>query len=199
MTRAWCVIVILAAAGLTVGAETNDINYPDDPNELLRSRWEAVYAALESNDINDQVKADKIEAILTPIFDFPLMGKLTLGEKHWPKLTDPQRDEFFRLFEKKIKNSYRDKVSGYNNEKAEMKPPVESRKGVIFIPMEIVSEESKTALLYKLRRVEGRWKVYDVEIEGVSVLLSYRSQFDDILSRGTVEDLLARLAEEPAK
>jgi phospholipid transport system substrate-binding protein len=48
-------------------------------------------------------------------------------------------------------------------------------------------------MVYKLRKVEKDWKIYDVEIEGVSILLTYRSQFDDILSRSTVEDLLARL------
>jgi phospholipid transport system substrate-binding protein len=48
-------------------------------------------------------------------------------------------------------------------------------------------------MLYKLRKVAKRWKIYDVEIQGVSILLTYRSQFDEILSRGTVEDLLSRL------
>jgi phospholipid transport system substrate-binding protein len=48
-------------------------------------------------------------------------------------------------------------------------------------------------VLYKLRKVRKRWKIYDVEIQGVSILLTYRSQFDDILRNGSVEELLARL------
>jgi len=59
--------------------------------------------------------------------------------------------------------------------------------------MELISKDKKVAMIYKLRKVEKEWKIYDVEIEGVSILLTYRSQFDDILSRGTVEDLLSRL------
>jgi phospholipid transport system substrate-binding protein len=47
--------------------------------------------------------------------------------------------------------------------------------------------------LYKLRKVQKAWKIYDVEIQGVSVLLTYRSQFDEILSHGTVKELLSRL------
>ncbi len=51
-----------------------------------------------------------------------------------------------------------------------------------------------------VRKADNHWKIYDVEIEGVSILLTYRAQFDDILSRGTVEDLFARLAEkQPAR
>ena len=123
-----------------------------------------------------------------------------MGEKHWPKLNEHQREEFTRLFVDKLKTSYREKISLYNNEVASFKPPVEARKGTIWIPMELASDESKAELLYKLRKADNRWKIYDVEIEGVSVLLTYRSQFDDILSRGTVEDLLARLAEkQPAR
>ena len=48
-------------------------------------------------------------------------------------------------------------------------------------------------ILYKLHKSNDRWKIYDVEIQGVSILLTYRSQFDDILSRGTVEQLLSKL------
>jgi phospholipid transport system substrate-binding protein len=60
--------------------------------------------------------------------------------------------------------------------------------------MALASGGKKTALCYKLRKVDAGWKIYDVEIEGVSILLTYRSQFDDILKNGTVEDLLSQLA-----
>jgi phospholipid transport system substrate-binding protein len=52
-------------------------------------------------------------------------------------------------------------------------------------------------MLYKLRNVEKRWKIYDVEIQGVSILLTYRAQFNDILSKGTVNDLLSQLEKQP--
>ena len=171
-----------------------------DPNQLLRSKWDAVALVLQKNDINEQTKADEIDRIITPAFDFTLMAKLALGEKQWSKLNQRQCEDFTRLFVDKLRSMYREKISAYNNDVATLKPPVESRKGTTWIPMEIVSQERNVGLLYKLRKADDRWKIYDVEIEGVSVLLTYRAQFEDILSKGTIEDLLTRLAEkQPAQ
>ena len=215
ITGLWCVVLVMLVLGHDVDADEkrpDDANKPseaksdsaaldaNDPNELLRTKWDAVALVLQNKDISEEAKADEINRIITPMFDFALMAKLTLGEKHWPKLNEHQREEFTRLFIDKLKTSYREKISLYNNEVASFKPPVEARKGTIWIPMELASDESKAELLYKLRKADNRWKIYDVEIEGVSVLLTYRAQFDDILSRGTVEDLFARLAEkQPAR
>jgi phospholipid transport system substrate-binding protein len=197
MKRAYFALLILLAAFSAHAAEPN---YPDDPNALLRGKWDAAVLVLGNKDLDVNTKSDEIERILSPVFDFQLMAKLTLGEKNWPKLTAEQREEFTRLFVDKIKSTYRDKMLHYTNQTALFKPPVEARKGVVFIPAEVLSERDKTQVLFKLRKSDNVWKVYDVEIEGVSVLLCYRSQVDDILSRGTVEELLARLAEkQPAK
>jgi phospholipid transport system substrate-binding protein len=126
------------------------------------------------------------------IFDFPLMAKLALGREHWPKLTPPQQEKFTRLFIERLRTSYREKVSLYTDENVQFMPAVK-KKTTVYIPMELKSKDKKVAILHKLRKVGKRWKVYDVEIQGISILLTYQSQFDDILSRGTVEDLLSRL------
>ena len=57
--------------------------------------------------------------------------------------------------------------------------------------MEVLSGDKKISILYKLRQLEKRWLAYDVEIEGVSILMTYKAQFDDILKNGRVEDLFA--------
>jgi len=188
--------IIVLLAGAAQARPDSGVKDTNDANELLREKWDAVAIVLQNKDINEQTKADEIDRIITPAFDFELMAKLALGEKHWSKLNENQREEFAKLFVDKLRTTYREKISLYNNDVAAFKPPVESRKGTVWIPMEMVSQERMVELLYKLRKADGRWKIYDVEIEGVSVLLTYRAQFDDILSRGTVEDLLARLAEK---
>jgi phospholipid transport system substrate-binding protein len=65
--------------------------------------------------------------------------------------------------------------------------------------MELISKDKKVTITHKLRKVDKRWKIYDVDIQGVSILLTYRSQFDDILRKGTVEDLLSRLEKPPSE
>jgi phospholipid transport system substrate-binding protein len=195
MRSVWCAFLVLLVVGQGLyakGNEPNDPNYPKDPNELVRVKWNAVVSVLRNNDVNQEAKEKQIDKIVSPIFDFPLMAKLSLGRTHWPKLTGPQRRRFTELFVERLKTSYCEKIALYQDEEAVFKPAVQSKKS-IHIPMELASSDKKVAILYKLRRLGERWKIYDVEIEGVSILLTYRSQFDDILRTGTVEDLLSRL------
>ena len=124
------------------------------------------------------------------------MGKLTLGRSHWPKLSKPQSKKFIELFIVRLKDSYRNKISSYKNEKVEFKPAVKDGKSVR-IPMTVFAENKKFTIVYKFRRIDKKWKIYDLEIEGVSIILTYRSQFNDILSHGSVEDLLRQLEKEP--
>jgi len=225
------VLSVVVAAGACLGGECvepnqpteanypiepnvpNEPNYPNDPNELLRMKWDAVIAVLRSKDLDREAKECKIAKIISPVFDFALMAQLSLGRKHWPKLAPLQREPFTRLFEQRLKASYLEKVGSYTDEEVLFKPAVRKKKA-LYIPVELVSEETTVDMLYKLRkvdqrckvkvnghwkvRVEKRWKIYDVEIQGVSILLTYRSQFDDILSTGTVDDLLSRLEQSPS-
>ena len=199
MRRLWSavIIILIASQGVSAGStEQNDPNYPSNPSELIRTKWDAVISVLQSEDLDEEARIKKINKIVSPIFDFPLMAKLALGRKHWPKLTAAQQEEFTQLFVERLRFSYREKVSLYTNEEVLFKPAVK-KKSMVYIPMELKTKDKKIALMHKLRKVEERWKIYDVEIQGISILLTYRSQFDDILSKGTVEDLLARLAEPP--
>jgi len=194
MRSLWCVLLVFLVAGQVANAADKD---PNDPNELLRTKFNAVISVLQNKDIDQKAKERQISEIVVPIFDFPLMAKLSLGRKHWPKLTTPQREKFTELFVERLKASYREKIMLYTEEKVVFKPTVQKKK-TTHIPVELVSKDKKVAMLYKLRKVDERWKIYDVEIEGVSVLLTYRSQFDDILRFGTVEDLLSQMEKPPA-
>ena len=199
MKSHWIAVIITLIASQVVSAgkkDSEDPNYPSDPNKLIRTKWNAVISVLQNKDLDQETRVKKINKLVSPIFDFPLMAKLALGREHWPKLTDEQQEKFTRLFVERLKTSYREKIALYTNEEILFKP-AQKKKSTIYIPMVLKTKDKKIAILHKLRKVDKRWKVYDVEIQGVSILLTYRSQFDDILSRGTVEDLLSRLAEPP--
>jgi phospholipid transport system substrate-binding protein len=200
-------ILLIAAAALSApsddpnsaGRRRADPNYPADPNKLLQMKWDAVISVLRNKVIDPNEKEKRINKIVNPIFDFPLMAKLALGKKHWPELTPSQQEKFTRLFVERLRTSYREKVALYTDEEVQFKPATKKDKTLCYIPMELISKDQKVTILHKLRKGDDkRWKIYDVEIQGVSILLTYRSQFDDILQKGTVEDLLTRLEEPPA-
>ena len=198
MKGLWGILLVVLIACQGVHADTKDPNDPNDPVILMRAKWDIVITILRNKELNQETREKKINQIVNSIFDFPLMAKLALGREHWPKLTPPQREKFTRLFVERLKTSYLEKITLYTNEEVVFKPAIK-KKSTVYIPMELKSKDKKVAILHKLRKVDKRWKAYDVEIQGISILLTYRSQFDDILRKGTVEDLLSRLEKPPAE
>ena len=163
-----------------------------DAEKLLKGKLESVIFILEKKDIDRQAKKKEIVEIVTPMFNFSLMSKLTLGKKHWPGLTKDQKEKFIELFTKRLKDSYLDKMMLYTDEKIKYKASVQIKKKV-HIPTILTSKDNKISMLYKLYKSKQGWRIYDIEIQGVSLIRSYRSQFDEILRRKTVDDLLAKL------
>ena len=177
---------------LSPSASAGDINTAQD---FLQSNLNAVFAVLEKKDLEIQEKQKEIEAIVTPMFDFRLMAKLSLGKKHWTGLTPENKDRFTNLFVKRLRQSYLDRISAYTDEKIIYGSAVEVNNKV-HIPTDLVSEGKKISMLYRLYPSSNSWKIYDIEIQGVSIIRSYRSQFKEILQKDTFDDLLKKM-EEP--
>lgn len=165
---------------------------PNDPNEMLVAKWNAIMKVLQDKSLEQKMKQTIIGRLMIPVFDFELMSRLSLGKTNLSKLSSSELAEFTKLFTELLKNSYQDKIMSYTNQKVLFKPPVKE-KNTVNIPMVIVSSDSDTTIIYKLRKTAASWKIYDVEIQGVSILQTYRSQFDDILAKGTAKDLLSKL------
>jgi len=72
-----------------------------------------------------------------------------------------------------------------------------SKDKKIQVPTEILTEDKAVTVVYLLARLQDRWKIYDVEIEGISIVRTFRSQFEEILTKGSPEDLLRRLEARP--
>jgi phospholipid transport system substrate-binding protein len=168
-----------------------------DAEEIVKHKLDAVFTVLQQKDLDQQAKKNKINEIVTPMFDFELMAKLTLGRKHWPDLPREKKEKFTGLYIELLKTSYLDKLALYTDEKVIFEPPVQVKEKVQ-IPTQLISKDRKTSILYKLYKPADDWKVYDLEIQGVSIIRSYRSQFDEILQNGTIDDLLLKM-ERPAK
>ncbi|MCP4622861.1 MAG: ABC transporter substrate-binding protein [bacterium] len=160
--------------------------------ELIKENLAAVFAVLQTQDLDQKAKSQKIIDIVNPMFDFSLMAKLSLGRRYWPDLTPDQKERFTQLFINRLRTSYLDSLTLYTDEKVLYEPSVVV-KNKIHIPTYLVSKEKKISILYKLYESESGWKVYDLEIQGVSIIRSYRSQFHEILKSGTIDDLMTKL------
>ncbi len=179
----------------------SQVGWSDDKNaakELLMVKVEAALSVLQRKDLVQQEKNKQVVKIVEPIFDYNLMAKLTLGRKYWPGLSEKNREKFTDLFVARLKKSYIDKLSLYTDEKVVYDAPVQ--EGIkIQIPTSVISKNHRIAMMYKLYKSSNGWKIYDISIEGVSLISTYRSQFYDILSKGTIDDLLLKLEKPETK
>jgi phospholipid transport system substrate-binding protein len=182
-----CTTLLLLVMSQTVTADDSQ-----SVLQLLIKNQDAVLAVVRQADLSDEEKNKKIEEIVTPMFDFPLMAKLTLGKKYWPDLSKEQKDRFTQLFIERMRSSYLGRLTSYKDEKIiyESPVPVDNK---IQIPSYLVSESNKISILYKFYQSEIDWRIYDLEIEGVSIIRSYRAQFYQILQNGSFEDLLKKM------
>ena len=187
MIRIWYIVLCLLILGQPLMADDKR-----DAEEIVKRKLDAVFAVLQKKDLDQQAKKKEINEIVTPMFDFALMAKLTLGRKHWPNLTREKKEKFTRLYIELLKTSYLDKLALYTDEKIIFEPPAQVKKKVQ-IPTQLVSKDRRTSILYKLYKPADDWMVYDLEIQGVSIIRSYRSQFGEILESGTIDDLLLKM------
>jgi phospholipid transport system substrate-binding protein len=181
-----------ALLSLLIGFQSAAADNSASAEQLLKANLAAVFAVLQKQDLSQQAKQNQIIEIVNPMFDFTLMAKLTLGRKYWPDLTPGQKEHFTRLFIKRLRASYLDSLTLYTDEKVLYEPSVEVKQK-IQIPTYLVSRDKKISILYKFYNSESTWKIYDLEIQGVSIIRSYRSQFYEILKSGTIDDLLTKL------
>jgi phospholipid transport system substrate-binding protein len=124
------------------------------------------------------------------------MAKLSLGKKHWSQFNPEQRAEFTSLFIKLFQDFYVDKLDLFNDESVVFQPVVVTGKRKVQIPTVLLSKGKKYSMLYKMSKTKNGWRIYDVAIEGVSLIHTYRSQYNHILENGEIEDLLTKMREK---
>ncbi len=127
-------------------------------------------------------------------FDFKEMSRRTLG-KHWKNLKNDEQEEFVRLFSRLIENSYITKIDRYSDEKVVyLKERVKGKYAQV--DTEIISKSVTIPIKYSLKKSNPGWSIYDVKVEGVSLVRNYKSQFGAILSKGSYKELKVQLEEK---
>jgi phospholipid transport system substrate-binding protein len=185
-------VLVYAVFSLLILIQTASADDKVAAEDFLKSNLDRVFEVLHREDLELQAKNKAVVEIVTPMFDFALMAKLSLGKKHWPGLTPEQKDRFTELFIKRLRRFYLNKLTSYTDEKIEYESPVAVKKRV-YIPTLLISKSKKISMLYKLHPTSNTWKIYDVEIQGVSIYKSHRAQFNEILQKKTFDELLQEM------
>jgi phospholipid transport system substrate-binding protein len=145
-----------------------------------------------------KVKEQRVEAAADKLFDYVELSKRTLG-LNWNKFIPEQRKEFVGLFKTILKDAYVDKITAYTNEQVNFTREVALSETTVEVQSTIVSKGGETPIFYRVMKKENNWKVYDVVIEGVSLINNYRTQFREILGNNPPETLLETLRKKGGK
>ncbi|WP_170019696.1 ABC transporter substrate-binding protein [Campylobacter sp. RM16190] len=159
----------------------------------VESATQNAIKVLKDKNLNKDEKADKIFAIFDPFFDYKQMAKISLS-KRYDALSDAQKEQFDKAFETRLKNSYVDKLLSYNDQQINLKEFTKPNEKRYWLNGEVVGEGKSYPFVYKFYDAKDRgWLIYDLDILGVSIVQTYRSQFGSLLEKGSFEDLLKRL------
>ena len=169
--------------------------------DAIKETVDQVFAVLDDESMNAPDRAKErltlLEDIVARRFDFEEMGKRTLGS-HWRTLNAGQQKEFVRLFQHFLSGTYAGNIDGYVGGQVEYVK--ERRKGAFAeVQTKIVTKKLAVPVDYRLLKRSNTWRVYDVVIDGISLVKNYRGQFGRILKTDSFETLLEKLQNKLAQ
>jgi len=160
------------------------------PLETVRTEVNKVLEVLRNKSLKEEAKREKLRVLYNEMFDQEELSRWCLG-RNWNKLSEAQRKEFLPLFQQVLEKTYGDRVLAYSDEKILFDREVPISKGRVEVQTRVVTTKSKEVPFnYRVFQKGGMWKVYDVVVENVSLVMNYRSQFNEILAKGTPDELL---------
>jgi phospholipid transport system substrate-binding protein len=136
-----------------------------------------------------EMKKQKLRVIYKDMFDEIEFSRRTLA-RNWNKFNPAQRAEFVKLFEQVLEKTYIDRILDYSNEKVDFYKETMISGDQAEIQTRIITSSKEVPIFYRMILKDGKWKAYDVVVENVSLVQNYRTQFNDILSNSTPEQLL---------
>ena len=165
----------------------------EDINSMVKKKVSVIFDLLGKQDIEKNERNEKIVGELNEIMDFQLAAYLSLG-KHWKKISKTQKKEFVETFQQYINNYIVEKIDLYTNQKIDIGDSKIIKKGRAELEIGILSGGETLQVNFKLRKNKKKeWRVYDVDIEGVSLITTFRSQFSGVLKNSSFEELLEKL------
>jgi len=168
----------------------------DEAQELrlkVQGKISTVMTLLKDNELKKEQREHKILSEIEVLFDYELISRLALG-KEWKKLNSKKQDEFTDVFTRKLKESYLEKLRLFNDEEVIFKSSEKTKEDRMQILSYIINKTDKKEVLYKFHKSkDGSWLIYDLEIEGISILRTYRTQFATELKKGNIDTLLEKL------
>ncbi|MAT66008.1 MAG: toluene tolerance protein [Gammaproteobacteria bacterium] len=171
----------------------------ESPMKVVRETSEQVFAELRRNgDLSREQINDLIDRVILPRVDFEAFSRLTLA-RYWRDASEAQRRDFTREFRSLLVRTYATSLSEYSGEKVEYLRERMEDDGRALVNTRIVRPDGPAIPVdYRLRLNGDRWQVYDIMIDGVSLIINYRSSFQQTIRQQGLDALIRQLADRRA-
>jgi phospholipid transport system substrate-binding protein len=182
-------MMICAASPVYAGVPTEEIRTAIDQGiEILKS------AKLDNTKQRSQV-INQLREIVYTRFDFEEMAKRSLGS-HWRRLNPQQQKEFVSAFTELLETTYADKIDLYEGQQVEYIGETID-KNYAEVNTRVIGKNRQTYTVdYKLHELGGKWRIYDVVAENISLVNNYRSQFNRVVVNSSIEELIKRIRQK---
>jgi phospholipid transport system substrate-binding protein len=181
--------VLLAAAGTAAAAS---------PTETVQTAVQKVSASQSgpaAKTLSTAERRAEIRKITDNLFDFKDMSERSLGSA-WTQATPAQQQEFVRLFSTLIASAYLSRIEQFAGEPFTYVGEKIDGNEASVLSRVVTSKGSELGLDYRMYRADGRWAVYDIYVDGISLVSSYKAQFNRVIQRGSFAELLKQLRQK---
>ncbi|MBF0622469.1 MAG: ABC transporter substrate-binding protein [Magnetococcales bacterium] len=193
--------VFLIALLLAVAYHSTAFAVPSAMEQIEATVKEALTVLQEPADKEVEgriAQREKLRQVIFNRFDFEQMSTGAIG-RPWRKFNDSQKNRFIDLFKEVLETAYLDKIVDYQGEVFRFDKEVEESAATRRVDSTVISKGQEFRLSYRMLADGDQWRVFDVIIEGVSLVSNYRSQFNRLLRNESIEALLIKLQEKVAK
>jgi len=179
-------VALILTSALSAGAGA--------PTDSLKQSVDQVVKILADPALRDNPEARRtqVRKVAESIFDYPETARRALGP-HWNARTPQQQQEFVKLFADVLDRSYVSKIDLYQGEKVQYTGETKDGSEATVKTVIATKRDTDIPIDYRMHLKDGRWVVYDVIIEGVSLVSNYRTQFNKIIQTESYDALVQRL------
>lgn len=172
------------------------------PTEKIKETTDKIISIVSDPALKSEEKKTErkrlIRQAIDERFNWEEMARRTLA-RHWRKRTEEEKREFTDLYGKLLERTYLEKVEGYSGEKVIYEgDKIDGNYGIVQIKI-LTQQQTEIPTEYRVKLKGEDWLVYDISIEGVSLVNNYRSQFNSIIMRSSYEDLIKKLKQKIEK
>lgn len=184
--RAVCVLIIMALLAGFAGAA-----HAGQARDTLKAAVDEVLNVLSSTKAGDPSRTAKLNEAVGKVFDPEELARRTLAA-NWQSFSEDERARFTKAFVRLLERTYLRRIEAYTDEKVVFLEESSLADDRSEVSTKIVTSSKEVPIVYRLIK-KADWKVYDVVIEGVSLVQNYRKQFSEILARETPAQLIGRV------